>query len=149
MAMDDGPFHVDREELAWAAGLFDEEGCFSYTEKAGFASVSVIQVDRRVLDRFQLAVGGMGKIYGPYASSPKSFARKPQFQYRAYRREHIQAIAALLWCHLGPVKREQAAKVLRKLKKRCSKGHPLVQARGCPKCVADAWERKRSSEKIV
>jgi hypothetical protein len=31
----------DREDLAWAAGFFDGEGCFSFTDRAAHASVSI------------------------------------------------------------------------------------------------------------
>jgi len=142
--MSDPRFVVNREELAWAAGFFDGEGCFSYTEKAGYATVTIGQVDRRVLDRFQEAVGGVGKIYGPYTTrSPSRLSKKPQYQYRAHRRAAEQSIAAMLWFMLGPVKRDQARRVLTRLARRCGRGHPLVQARGCPTCVADAWAGKR------
>jgi hypothetical protein len=43
------PWAVNREELAWAAGFFDGEGCFSFADKAGYASVSIVQVDRKPL----------------------------------------------------------------------------------------------------
>lgn len=96
--MVDTLFVVNREELAWAAGFFDGEGCFSYTAKAGFATVTIGQVDRRVLDRFQEAIGGVGKIYGPYTTrSPSRLSKKPQYQYRAHRRADVQSIAAMLW----------------------------------------------------
>jgi hypothetical protein len=146
--MGEGAFLPDREELAWAAGLFDGEGCFSYTERAGFGVATISQVDRRVLDRFQRAVGGLGKVYGPYASrSSDRYRRKAQYRYSAHRRADLQAVVALLWFKLGPVKRAQAVGVLRRLMKRCSKGHLLVQSRGCPECVADAWSAKRLARK--
>jgi hypothetical protein len=63
-------------ELAWAAGFFDGEGNvrFSRTKHKknreyhrayGTLVLQTTQIDRRVLDRFCLAVG-VGKIYGPY-----------------------------------------------------------------------------------
>jgi hypothetical protein len=64
-------------QLAWAAGLFDGEGCTSarpYPSRANsvriFVSVSQsshsADLVPSVLERFQRAVGGMGSISAPY-----------------------------------------------------------------------------------
>jgi hypothetical protein len=136
----------DREELAWAAGFFDGEGCFSYTDKAAYASVSIAQVERLPLERFQAAVAGMGTIYGPYFKVyPGRMSKQPWHQYRAYRREHVQAIVALLWFKLGPTKRAQAVQVLRKLRS-CKRGHRLgSKQKACPRCTAEFWARYRKT----
>jgi hypothetical protein len=137
-------FIPDREELAWAAGFLDGEGCFSYTEKAGFACVSIAQTVVFPLARFRRAVG-VGKIYGPYRHEhPRRVSKKPQWVFRAHRREHVQAIAALLWFKLGPTKRAQATVTLARLSSTCRRGHKKVpESDGCPRCVADAWAQKR------
>ena len=134
----------DREELAWAAGFFDGEGCFSFTEKARFACVAIGQVDREPLERFRDAVGGSGRIYGPYFKLyPGRVSKRPWHLYRAYRREHVQAIAAMLWFKLGPAKRRQAIKVLAKLTS-CRRGHRLgSKKKACPRCTAEYWARYR------
>jgi hypothetical protein len=135
---------VDREKLAWAAGFFDGEGCFSFTDKAAYASVSIVQVERRPLERFQDAIGGLGTIYGPYFKLyPGRMSKQPWHQYRAYRREHVQAIAALLWFKLGETKRQQAKTVLLKLQF-CRRGHRLgAKKKACPRCTAEYWARYR------
>ncbi len=121
------PFHPDREELSWAAGFFDGEGCFSWTEKSAWGCAVIGQTNRESLERFQRAVGGLGKIYGPYTRRHKDrWSRKAQWAFRAHRREHVQAVAALLWFKLGPIKRQQATKVLLSYPRRCAKGHPLT-----------------------
>ena len=43
------------EEIAWAAGLFEGEGCFSYSQRRARASMSLTDLD--VLERFQRVVG--------------------------------------------------------------------------------------------
>ena len=64
-------------ELAWAAGLFDGEGTISLvthrkkrkTKTYEYKQVHVLVSQSgspEVLERFQRAVGGLGKIYGPY-----------------------------------------------------------------------------------
>jgi hypothetical protein len=143
-------FHPDREELAWAAGFFDGEGCFSYQERACYGVATISQIDVRVLERFRDAVG-MGTIYGPYDYKyPGRMSKKPQWNYRAFRREHVQAIAAMLWFQLGPVKREQALSVLRRYRNACRRGHPKLHTLpSCPQCVADAWADKRRHKAAV
>jgi hypothetical protein len=137
---------VDREDLAWAAGFFDGEGCFSFTDRTGYATVAVGQVEREPLERFKAAVDGLGKIYGPYFQVyPGRMSTRPWHQYRAYRREHVQAIAAMLWFKLGDSKRTQARTVLTKLKF-CRRGHRLgAKKNACPQCTAEHWARYRKT----
>ena len=71
--------------------------------------MSVSQKDRRVLDRF-LAVVGIGRIKGPYTQ--KGSTHCPMFQWVAYTFEEVQAVIAMLWNWLGPIKREQARNAL-------------------------------------
>ena len=134
----------DREELAWAAGFFDGEGCFSYTDRGRHGVATIGQTDMRPLERLRQAVL-VGKIYGPYDKKhPGRVSKRPQWNYRAHRREHVQAIAAMLWFKLGPVKRRQALDVLARYSNRCRRGHPKIhQLPGCPACVAAAWADKR------
>lgn len=136
----------DREELAWATGFFDGEGCFSYMERARYGVATIGQTDPRVLERFRDAVR-VGKVYGPYRKEyPGRLSKRPQWIYRAHRREHVQAIAAMLWFKLGPIKREQALGVLRRYQNSCRRGHPKIhRLPGCPQCVAAAWAEKRQA----
>jgi hypothetical protein len=110
---------LNREELAWAAGLFDGEGNFrtwvanhKATNKA--LDISVAQTDTRVLERFQRAVLGLGKIYGPEYRKGESW--KPVWRYRAGGFETGQAVIAMLYQFLSPVKQAQAIKVLKEMK---------------------------------
>jgi hypothetical protein len=74
---------VDREELSWAAGFFDGEGCFSLVRNFRYPTVRIAQAEREPLERFQAAVGGIGKVYGPYAPRHKdTWSRKPQYSYQ-------------------------------------------------------------------
>jgi hypothetical protein len=62
-------------EIAWAAGVFEGEGCVTLALRpSGRPRVQmyVVSTDRDVLDRFA-AVVGAGKVYGPYERA----ARKP------------------------------------------------------------------------
>jgi len=92
-----------REGLAWAAGLFDGEGSTSIARRG--VRLAVKQHEPTVLLKFQDAVG-LGTVYGPYAIK----GREGFFEWSfvVTRFEHVQAVVAMLWPWLGPVKRYQA-----------------------------------------
>lgn len=101
-------------ELAWAAGFFDGEGWVG----ARYAKVSkkqplyrrievgIGQVDPRVLERFQAAVGGVGTVKGPYAPDKRG-GRQPRWYYQLAGPKTIWRIFWDLEPYLSPVKREQ------------------------------------------
>lgn len=93
-----------REDLAWAAGFFDGEGCVTFNVVRGkkYIRVSVRQHHREVLDKFQEVVG-LGSVSGPYTSGSGNDCWS--FQVSGFERS--QAIAALLWEWLGSEKRDQ------------------------------------------
>jgi len=105
---------LDTHELAWAAGFFDGEGNIRAKPNKQWACVYyhpvlfIPQVDSRVLERFRQAVGGLGKVTGPWDRTRYAPNRKPQWYYEVYSFERVQAVVALLWKWLSPVKREQA-----------------------------------------
>lgn len=108
-----------REDLAWAAGFLDGEGYFGMhythgrpTDKRlyGQPMIEAAQVDRRVLDRLQKTLQ-MGKVRGPYQKKKASYSESYLFQLWGF--ESTQTAIALLWPWLSPVKREQAATVLK------------------------------------
>lgn len=110
-------------ELAWAAGFFDGEGTiacsFSHrkTSRDGgnrTLQIQIGQTDPFVLRRFQKAVGGLGVVYGPY-SRPNGRAKKIWF-WSVANFEHVQAVVAMLWKFLSPIKRQQAFLALQKVR---------------------------------
>jgi hypothetical protein len=112
-------------ERAWAAGFFDGEGCSGAYQ--GKLQVTVGQVDRQSLYRFQAAVG-VGNISNPQLHQN----RKPFSQWRAYG-ENGQRALTQLWPYLGNVKRDQALRALLDWSFRrvttsaglCKRGHSL------------------------
>ena len=122
-------------ELAWAAGLFDGEGCTSarfYKRRPGAVRIqaSVSQSSHSadlvpsVLRRFQHAVGGMGSIGAPYFDARSgTFAH----QWRACSFEEAQAVIAVLWMNLGAIKRVQAADALRRFREQYTTIRPLYR----------------------
>jgi hypothetical protein len=142
------PYVPDREELAWAAGFFDGEGCFSFSVAGRYVCVSLSQTDREPLDRFKAAVG-IGRVLGPYDFRKNDrWVRKPQYVYRVNGYERVQAIAALLWSWLGSVKRQQAIHALNgeyelRGSLTCQKGHEKGRGKGCPTCTTEYWRARR------
>jgi hypothetical protein len=100
-----------REELAWAAGLFEGEGYIGNYSQGGYLGrkARVTNTDLEVLQKFQLAIG-FGQIYGPRKQTATE--RKPIWSWEVGRQEHIQALVAMLWFWLGSRRREQAKVVL-------------------------------------
>jgi hypothetical protein len=169
-------FTPDTHELAWAAGFFDGEGNIRVKfNKQGDRTycnpgLSANQIDPQVLERFKRAVM-VGKVYGPYDLS--RYGKQPQWCYEAYAFEHVQAVVAMLWKWLSPVKRQQATRVLLELKAQypenirlrhtspavinaarthCKHGHPFDESntrivsgghRQCRTCYQERLERAR------
>jgi hypothetical protein len=153
-----------REQLAWAAGLFDGEGSIYNHEKEptrAAIKLHVGQKDRRVLDRFLVAVG-IGKVYGPH----KTGTHCEMYGYLVNSHEDVQAVIAMLWSWLGPVKRAQASTAFllaakaRALKAEslrfCAHGHEFTaqntrvyewhgkRSRFCRMCGRIRYARRRS-----
>lgn len=113
-----------REELAWAAGFYDGEGCTSICITRGKprGRVNVNQNETITLERFQRAVLGLGRINGPYGDHH-------MYGWGAGKWEEMQATIAMLWAFLSETKRKQAARVLaqatwsRPADSVCPKGH--------------------------
>lgn len=98
-------------EIIWAAGFFDGEGYSGMvpTKKGDwvgyYLKLAVGQKDRRPLDRFHLAVGGSGAIYGPYSHNP---GWAPMYYWKD-QGASAEAVMDLLLPHLSEPKREQWA----------------------------------------
>jgi hypothetical protein len=100
-----------REDLSWAAGIVDGEGCFS-TNKTRI-HFSVAQSSRDGIPEILLKlkrVTGLGRIYGPFKD--KRTNRQPNYQWQVDGPEKVQAFLAMVWEWLGTIKREQAVHVL-------------------------------------
>jgi hypothetical protein len=115
-------FVPNREALAWAAGFFDGEGHVGLNNR-GYLHLDVSQAnDPLALDKFAQAIGFLGKTYGPFQKYGRRKKRvKPIYQYRVATFTKVQAVMALLWPFLCPVKRAQWADAQRRF---LAKGTP-------------------------
>ncbi len=152
-----------REELAWAAGVFDGEGCFSSAREKAVARprthLAIVQTERTMLDRVKRAFG-FGHVYGPYSRGLNNHKDVYQFVVRDFGQ--AQAALAMMWNWLGEPKRVQALAVFQSVKAymekrrltqeasllRCPRGHdkandPVVIGKSygkhkkCSQCVND------------
>lgn len=109
---------VNREELAWAAGFFDGEGTavlanVNSTRERDYPTPSLAVTQHfspELVERFQRAVLGLGKVYGPHMS--KGTAWHPRWMWQCRRPHEVLAVAPLLWPWLGSTKRQQIATVI-------------------------------------
>lgn len=168
-----------RESLAWAAGFFDGEGHVGLRTRRGRSyeqlQLAITQADRQVLDRFAAAVGpSLGKVYGPYDVSRYNVRSQPVWRYVSVHHTNVQAIVAMLWEWLSPVKREQARAALTnglremrtsaKYRDACKYGHPYTprntfyyyqsgpngnKSRACRTCRNGDMARAREKRKLV
>lgn len=169
---------IDRERLAWAGGFFDGEGHVGGEGDHGYPGINIKQAGSysqvpEVFPRFRDAVCGLGYIYGPMFAA-EQMEHLPQWAFEAHGFEAVQAIFAMLWPWLGPVKRAQFAIVLRKyaalpmprrnpgvrvgrpLRDTCPNGHDYSDAyidgagrRSCRKCrvrrSADFYRQQKAA----
>ena len=81
------------EEIAWAAGLFEGEGCV--TEADGRLSLRLNKTDEEIIARFDEIVR-FGRVYGPYQNSQyDGHKRKPFWVWMAYGTDAYDAINLL------------------------------------------------------
>jgi hypothetical protein len=162
---------VDTHELAWAAGFFDGEGSTSAHIGRGI-QLHLPQVDVRPLQRFQLAVCGLGTLRGPYP--PKGKQQRSFCVWSLTKFEHSQAVIAMLWRYLSDPKKEQMTRVVTQIKPSldaaqdrflnpvCHRGHPLTgdnlylyqassgyQQRQCKTCAAERAAQRRDRQEAT
>ena len=117
-----------KEDLAWAAGLFEGEGCFCWVKipnrnnrptPYSYCQASLHTTDKDVLEKF-VSVIGFGKVNGPYIYTSKTIPmRKPSWYWAIRGYDRFQAVVDMLWPWLGKRRRAKAKEVLAlELKKR-------------------------------
>jgi len=161
------PVAPNDEWRAWAAGLYDAEGCSAllhHRTHDGYMApeMSVTQSSRvgspEVLRRF-MAVVQAGAISGPYR---QRLATMDVYRWKASARCDAERVIAELWPFLGPVKRIQAQRLLDTIaaqpdlprgnpawgrdKTHCVHGHEYATARLRPYVSRGRDERKRENQ---
>jgi hypothetical protein len=112
---DDG---YDREQLAWAAGIFDGEGCTNTHLRQGnpdgllYPNIKMVVTqhhDPEIIERFAAALK-LGHISRRIVGQP---SRPTVYIWVVSGQELVQASVALLWPWLASPKRRQAQQALR------------------------------------
>jgi hypothetical protein len=92
-----------RENLAWAAGIIEGEGCFKRSHRTTLR-ISVNMTDKDILDRLQMMLGGA--VSGPHRYEPR---RKPIWCWNLCGALPCYAVIAALLPWFGKRRRSQAS----------------------------------------
>lgn len=87
------------DKIAWAAGLFEGEGCSSWSNSNRHVSLQLATTDEDVVKRFKRAIGNLGNINGPY--KPKNPKAKPYWLWSETKYPNVVAISNKLRPFLG------------------------------------------------
>jgi hypothetical protein len=140
------------EELAWASGFFDGEGC-TYLEKhrthADYfvprlyvPQASEVSIAPELL-RLKAAVADLGTISGVRRDKAN---RKPYRRWRVFTPTAVQLGLHLLWPFIGDVKRSQARLVMQVIHSQpdLPRGNPAFGVAGARYCLRghDKWNAR-------
>ena len=141
---------LDKMEIAWAAGLFEGEGCIHLAVHCPVLQLNM--TDEDVVRKFHTVVS-CGTVSGPYGPRVGDRKTKPYWAWRVSGSEYPQTLIAAFWPHLGIRRRNKAIEVLsiarkaplslaliNRNKTHCKAGHPLIwlyngKRRGCSICI--------------
>ncbi len=119
------------EQIAWAAGLFEGEGCwnaYQRREKNGKMQVQarLAMTDEDVVDRFA-AVVGFGTVRRNVIRRPGS-TDKPLTEWYTQRRDTVRALIVMFLPYMGERRSARALAILD-----LGEAHPLNERTHCPK----------------
>jgi hypothetical protein len=105
-----------REELAWAAGFYDGEGCAHLAKQSKgsrMPQLCVVQTRDELLHRLS-RIFGFGSVTKHSRSTTYSTAPGVQlYRWQIYGFQKVQATIAMMWPWLSEYRRSQAEGVLR------------------------------------
>jgi hypothetical protein len=129
---------VTSEEVAWAAGLFEGEGCISVYQREYGAKIQpqirLGMTDADVVARFARIVG-CGSVTVSHGPKHQANGWKPLHQWVVYEAEKVRTVLNLLMPYLGERRSAKAREVLDRCvsvqshnakKTHCPRGHELA-----------------------
>lgn len=100
-------------EIAWAAGLFEGEGCFTTQKQQNPKYVMIAarlhMTDEDVVRRFHKVVG-VGYVNGPYRHG--GLGKKPAWIWATQKTDEVIAVYKMLSPWLGERRRARGAEVI-------------------------------------
>jgi hypothetical protein len=140
------------EELAWAGGFFDGEGSSYLTKHRTHDGYMNAAVEVRqsgwdgvpaVLQRFHVALGGVGHLNGPHVYD---WADAPVSRWKCEAGDDVQLVIHRLMPFIGTVKRNQAMRVLAVINSQpeLPRGNPAFGVPGARFCLRghDKWNAR-------
>lgn len=102
-----------RENLAWLAGLFEGEACFSVRQNRGCLQLHIAlnMTDEDVVRRAHEIVGA-GKVRGPIRDRSKPNHCKPFWRLNIYTVENVQEICGAIYEFMGARRKEKIGLLL-------------------------------------
>lgn len=122
---------MDTTTTAWAAGLFEGEGCISRCGRHGEGlAIEVSMTDRDVIERFAAAVGA-GRVAPRVLGGRDRDGRLAQWRWYCGRREEVMRIMTELMPYLGTRRQTRYAELVEATwaKRRDSRPAPLGRHR--------------------
>ena len=102
------------QQLAWAAGFFEGEGCIK--KDKCYQVLSINNTDKDVMERF-ISIVGYGNLNGPYKSGGKS--HKPHYKLCWYwqvgKKSEVRRILLLFMRYFGKRRTQRAYEALNHL----------------------------------
>jgi hypothetical protein len=123
-----------REDLAWAAGLFEGEGCVHVgVRKSGTHVLRLVlsMTDRDVVERMG-QIMSVGRVYEVPKHATWQGHWKTQYRWVVDRADHIQAALAMFWPWLGDRRRAKAREALAAFRAGVGKGGRMSDRTRCP-----------------
>jgi hypothetical protein len=109
---------IDEKDIAWAAGLFEGEGCFylGRTMSNGgryenlYAKATVTSTDEDVIRKFHSFLG-FGQVTGP-TPDHRGKNRKVRWTWETGKWKYFQEVVTMFWPFLSERRKDKAAEIL-------------------------------------
>jgi intein/homing endonuclease len=154
---------MDREDIAWFAGLFEGEGTIVLPSANNSTSMAIFMTDRDVLERIH-EITGTGSVRGPYYDKRGS-NRKPIYKWATNKHADVVRLLLAIYPLMGERRRSRIADATNRLtdfhrgnllkKNQCKKGHigrmrPTSKGgRMCQECWNERQRERRAAEKRI